>query len=297
MNEARLAVIYTGGTISMRRSTEDGAARPALSGNDIADSVPELRTHFAITSIEFGAFPGPHMKSSRVLELKRVVDDALKDHDGVVIAHGTDTLEETAFQLDILHQSSKPVVLVGAMRTSDQLSWDGPVNLMAGCLVASSPKVQGFGVIVVMSNTIHAASEVTKTYTEALDTFVSPDSGPLGVIDLNQVRVFRSPLERRLIKGWQGQPAARVALIASHQDADGTLIRAALAAGSKGLVISAMGRGNIPPLMAEAAKEATASGLPWSSLLAVGAEERHPYTAMRAGAQTWPGKAACSARH
>ena len=258
----RVAIVFTGGTISMTGASSDGGAVPTLSGADIAGSVPELGDRFAISNIEFGKFPGPHMTVARVLELRAVVERALQDHDGVVVSHGTDTLEESAFLLDLFHGSEKPVVFVGAMRTRDEPSWDGPVNLLAACLVAASEKARSRGVLAVLNNTIHAASEVTKTSTGALDTFVSPECGPLGIIDLDEAIFYRSALQRyRLPAAVLTVTPSGVEVLGAHNGSDGALVDACVQAGFEGLVILAMGRGNVPPKMFEAIRRAMAAGV------------------------------------
>lgn len=257
----KIAIIFTGGTISMTQAAPDGSAIPTLSGADIARSVPQLAGKFRLSNIDFGKFPGPHMTAERVVELRKAVEAALPEHDGVVVSHGTDTLEESAFQIDLFHTSEKPVVFVGAMRTSDEPSWDGPVNLLGACLVAASEHARGKGVMVVLDNTIHAASEVTKTFTHALDTFASPDAGPLGVIDLGEPVLYRSSIFRHRLAGTMlDSPPARVEMVVAHNGSDGTLVDSAVGAGFKGLVVQAFGRGNVPPGMYAALKKAAAAG-------------------------------------
>lgn len=237
-----------------------GAIVPTLKSQDLACAVPVLEETFQLKSIDFGQFPGPHMNFERVLELAAQVRAEFQaGAAGVVIAHGTDTLEENAFLLDLLHDDERPVVFVGAMRARDELSWDGPVNLFSSCLVASHPAARGRGVLVVMNNTIHAASEVTKTYTEALDTFVSPNAGPLGVIDRYQPLFYRSALRRIHIPN--PQEFSYVELLEANVGNQGKLVDFCVEAGCKGLVVSAMGRGNVPPLMAEALARALEKGV------------------------------------
>ncbi len=258
----RVAIVFTGGTISMTGASTDSGIVPTLSGADIAGSVPELADRFEITNIDFGKFPGPHMTVTRVLELRAVVENALRDHAGVVVSHGTDTLEESAFLLDLFHGSEKPVVFVGAMRTRDEPSWDGPVNLLAACLVAASDQARGRGVMAVLNNTIHAASEVTKTSTGALDTFVSGEIGPLGIVDLDEAIFYRSAIQRyRLPDSALSVTPARVEVLGAHNGSDGALVDACVQAGFQGLVVLAMGRGNVPPMMFASIRRAMAAGV------------------------------------
>lgn len=257
----KICVIFTGGTISMTHDAPDGSAVPTLTGADLCKAVPGLAIDFELTNVEFGRLPGPHMTLERMVALWQHVQHAFAaGADGVVITHGTDTLEETAFFLDMLHHDARPIVMVGAMRTSDDLSWDGPVNLFSACLVAGAPGSWGRGVMVVMNNTINAASEVNKTYTEALDTFVSPEIGPLGVVDMKRVIFYRSPVHRVQLNGFAGAPAL-VELVYATAGSDGRMIDAALAMGARGVVVAAMGRGNVPPLMADAIARAISRGI------------------------------------
>ena len=260
MSPPKITVFYTGGTISMTHAAVDGTAVPTLTGADICKFVPELQG-FQIHNVDFGQLPGPHMALERGLALAQQIQAAVQSGacDGVVVTHGTDTIEETSFLLDMLHHSPLPVVVVGAMRTSDELSWDGPVNLFSGCLVASDPRARERGVMVVMNNTINAASEVTKTYTEAIDTFVSPDTGPVGIVDLQRVLWYRRPVYRPLLP--RVERAARVELIEATAGCDGGLVEAAVSLGAEGLVVAAMGRGNMPPAMADAVYAAMRKGV------------------------------------
>jgi L-asparaginase len=259
MKSARVAVLFTGGTISMTHTGPDGTAIPTLTGDEICSAVPEL-DEFNLELHDVGQLPGPHMSPEICIELAARVQQVIRDGcDGVVITHGTDTIEETAFLLDMLHVSAHPVALVGAMRTQDELSWDGPVNLFSGCLVAASAAGRNHGVMVVMNNVIHAASEVVKTYTESLDTFVSPDVGALGFIDRNEVTFYRQPVHRQTLP--PTQRLGRVEIIYASASSDGSLVDAAVRQGFNGLVVAAMGRGNVTPAMAEALLYALKSGV------------------------------------
>jgi len=202
------------------------------------------------------------MTPQLMLELAEMVRDLLArpDTDGAVVTHGTDTLEETAYFLDLVHDSEKPVVFVGAMRNASELGWDGPPNLIAAVRAAVDPATRGLGALVVMSDEINAAAEVTKTHTEAIDTFKSPDYGPLGVVDKDRVIVTRRPVSRTKMSVRGSLPD--VALVKMYAGAYGRTIRAAVAGGIQGLVIEALGRGNVPPETMPAIGEAAASGMP-----------------------------------
>ncbi|HEX8087752.1 MAG TPA: asparaginase, partial [Blastocatellia bacterium] len=194
----RLAIYFTGGTISMKYDPEIGAAVPALSGREILNAVPGAGDVADVEVIDFGRYPGPHMTMRLMMNLSGQVRETLSrpEIDGVVITHGTDTLEETAYLLDLTISGEKPVAFVGAMRNSSELGWDGPSNLLSAMRVAASDSARGLGVVVVMNETVLAASEATKTHTESFDAFQSPEFGPLGVVDKGEVIIRRAPRKR-----------------------------------------------------------------------------------------------------
>ncbi|MBK9975583.1 MAG: asparaginase [Planctomycetes bacterium] len=255
----RIRLIFTGGTISMRDDAGRGAV-PVLSGADLLKDVPGLERFCQPVVHDFGQLPGPHMTPQRMWELSELVARSFdQGFEGVVITHGTDTLEESAYLCDLRHQGPQPVVFVGAMRTSSQLSWDGPINLYQACRVAASAEARDRGVLVVMNSGVCAACEVTKTYTEALDTFQAPDTGPVAMFDGEELRFHRRPAGRKALvtPGLE----KRVALIVASAGDDGSLIDLVAARGDKGVVIEALGRGNLPPPMAKAAIAAQESGM------------------------------------
>ncbi|NOT61071.1 MAG: asparaginase, partial [Acidobacteria bacterium] len=242
MMKPRIALFFTGGTISMRIENESGGAVPKLSGAEILAQVPGLDLIAELDVVDFARLPGPHWTPARMLELAQAVRAKLADVDGVVITHGTDTLEETAYALDLLIQSDQPVVFVGAMRNSSELSWDGPANVKAAVRVAAAPQARALGVLVVMNDELIAAGEVTKTHTEKTDTFQSRDFGALGIVDKDQVMIARRPARREYIETDAIEP--RVEIIKMYAGADGKFIDFAVAEGVRGLVIEALGRGN-----------------------------------------------------
>lgn len=258
----RIAMIFTGGTISMRVDPLTGGAIPALSGAEILALVPGIEAIADYDLTDFARWPGPHVTPPRMLDLAHLIQSKLADQtiDGLVITHGTDTLEETAFLLDHLIDSDKPVLLVGAMRNSSELSWDGPANLRAAIRVAADPATRGLGVLVVFNDQIIAAAEATKTHTESTDTFQSRDFGPLGLIDKDRLIVTRRPLHRIHIP--TDQLEERVDIIKSYAGADGRFIDHALNDGARGLVIEALGRGNVTVAALPAIQRAIDAGLP-----------------------------------
>src|SRR6266545_3702186 len=232
----RLATFFTGGTISMRFDPATGGAAPALSGEEIIAQVPGLDEIADIDVINFGKWPGPHV---------------------------TDTLEETAYLLDLVLNEEKPVVFVGAMRNSSELSWDGPGNLRSAVRVAVDPQSRGLGVLVVMNDQLIAAAEATKTHTESTDTFQSRDFGPLGIVDKDRVIVTRRPVQS---EGREhivtDRIEERVDMIKMAAGADGRFINFAIDDGARGLVIEGLGRGNVTVAALPAIERAVEAGLP-----------------------------------
>jgi L-asparaginase len=244
-----IVLVFTGGTISMRHDPVAGGAVPALAGRDILELVPQLEQIADLEIDDFGAFPGPHMTTERMWELRNVIVRLVKRSDvsGVVVTHGTDSLEETAYLVARSVETEKPIVLTGAMRTASDLGWDGPANLGASIRVAASQEAKGFGVLVVMNDRIYAGLDVTKAHTHMLDSFESPGLGPLGVVDDGRVifrRALPSPSEV-LDPDRLGGP---VDIVYAYAGADSRLLDASRVDG-QGVVVAGMGRGNIPPAM------------------------------------------------
>jgi L-asparaginase len=257
-----IAIFFTGGTISMSINPMMGGAAPALSGEEIIARVEGIDEIADVEVINFSRLPGPHVTPAKMLELARQVQAHLQDEtiSGVVLTHGTDTLEETAYFLDLLLSSDKPVVFVGAMRNSSELSWDGPANLQAAVRAASDTQLRGLGVVITMSEKIIAANEVTKTHTESVDTFQSRDFGPLGLIDKDRVIIVRRPVEREHIA--TDKIEDRVETIKVVSGGDGKFIDFAVTQGARGLVIEGFGRGNVPPSYMPAIERAVQTGIP-----------------------------------
>ncbi|CAN5905682.1 asparaginase [soil metagenome] len=247
-------IVGTGGTIASTTDPDTGAAVPALSAEDLREQVPGLDDLADIDVTEFAQVNSWDMTPALMVQLSTVVADLLDgDTHGVVITHGTDTMEETAFVLELLLGARRrTVVLTGAMRNASQDGPDGPRNLLAAARVASSPACADLGSVVVLNGQIHAARYVTKTHTTALDTFRSPDTGPLGTVDdigplVRWRPALLPPIEVDRLRDVD-EPAVSmpdvhlVTMAAGHDD---LLLRAALDAGSSGVVIEASGSGNV----------------------------------------------------
>lgn len=254
-------VLFTGGTISMRIDPGTGAAVPALSGEEIVSRVAGLRKEARLTLEDYARLPGPHVTPDWMWRLKDHVASLLAadDVDAVVLTHGTDTLEETAFLLDLTLDSPKPVVFCGAMRTVSEPGWDGPANLMAAVRTATNPDSWGRGVLITVGEQIHHAAEATKWHTQSLGAFRSTH-GPLGVVERGQIHYHRPPFRTPRIDA-----ARLVAEVDLHTMAAGvgdTLLRASVARGARGLVLEATGCGNVPPSALPGVRAALAAPLP-----------------------------------
>jgi L-asparaginase len=257
-----VVLIATGGTISMRIDAASGGAVPRLTGAEILDTVRGVEEVARLEVREFGRYPGPHMTIDRMWELRRAILDAIAEGgvDGVVVTHGTDTIEETAYLLDRSLPASVPVVITGAMRNSSELSWDGPANLMSAVEVAASPEARGRGTMVVMDDEIVQGAEVVKTHTEAAGTFRSPNWGPLGITDKGRVLFYRE--SRRKPPMQPASPVALVDLVKVVAGMDSRLVEASLDSGGRGIVLEALGRGNVPPAVVPGVRRWVDAGRP-----------------------------------
>lgn len=250
--EASIAAIFTGGTIAVS-ANKTSSVVPALSGREILERVPEIAQYMPAVRIQvhdFATLPGPHISPEMMLTLAGFVR-AMKEHtDGVVITHGTDSMEETAYFLDLVATDDAPVVLTGSMHTSTDAAWDGGRNLVDAIAVAASPAFRGMGALVVMNGDVHAASEVTKTHTMNPGTFRSLDFGPMGNVNtlaMDEPRRTREPMRRVSIDLPEDAELPYIELLKTYSGMDDRLFIAALNGGAAGIVVEAMGQGNVPP--------------------------------------------------
>ncbi len=259
---ARVAVIFTGGTISMRADPEAGGNVPVLDGAAILAQTPGLAAVAEVVPIDRGLTPASHFTFSALIDLAGEIRQALEDGqtDGAVVVQGTDTIEETSFLFDLLVESDKPVVVTGAMRSASQAGYDGPANLTDAVRVAASKWMRRQGTVVVLGGSIHAADDVTKTHTSSLTSFQSLNFGPLGEVDDGQVVLARRRAARRNVR--TARAAEPVDLVTATVGMDGRLVDGAVASGSVGLVIAATGSGNTSIALLEAASRAMVRGIP-----------------------------------
>lgn len=257
-----IMVLATGGTIAGAAATDvqAGYTSGQLGVQQLLAAVPQARKLARLRGEQISNIASQDMNDEVWLKLARRVNElaASGDVDGIVITHGTDTIEETAYFLNLVVRSSKPVVLTAAMRPSTALSADGPLNFFNAVAVAANKDAAKRGILVVVNDWIHGAASLTKTSTTAVQTFLSPLSGLIGTVAYGDVDFYRGPVGRHTIDSefsLDGVTALpRVDIVMAYENMDGALIDAAVAAGAKGVVISGVGNGN----MTEAAVKAIA---------------------------------------
>ena len=243
-----ILLIHTGGTISMKMN-ETGAVLPNEK-NPLLGVSDQLDKYASIVEMEAFNYPSPHITPKEMLYLRNVLVEYVKDHliDGVVITHGTDTLEETAYFLDLTTQYEFPIVLTGAMRSSNELGADGVYNLVEAVRVACSDEAKDKGVLVVLNDEVHQAFNITKTSTSSVNTFQSPQYGPIGLVTKKMVHIHQAPMNRRYVE--VNSIEKRVALLKVYAGMERDLIDAILTLGYDGVVLEGLGQGNVPPEVA-----------------------------------------------
>jgi L-asparaginase len=258
----RVEIVTTGGTIASRIDPATRAAVPAVGAADLVALVPQLGEIATLRTTEFCLESSWNVTPAMVGELARRVAGLLAEPDtaGAVVTHGTDTMEETAFALDLLVADEGPVVLTGAMRNASLPGADGPRNLLGAVRVAAHPEARGLGTLVVMNDEVHAARHVTKTHSSALGAFASPSAGPVGRIDSLGLSVRWRP--RRPPRLPLVAPESRVHLLECAAGADPLPLRAVLAAGARGVVVAGSGAGNVHRDWEGPIGQAVESGIP-----------------------------------
>jgi len=252
----------TGGTIAMIEDPVTQTVKPVENATDLVGAIPKLKDVARVSVEAFSNIPSPHLTPEQLTDLGRAVKERLSrpDVDGIVVTHGTDTLEETAFYLDLILPPGKPVIVTGAMRSSNELGADGPLNLLNSVRTAASDVAADQGVLVVFNDEIHAARFVTKTHTSNVATFQSPAVGPIGFLDKRSVQIRHIPKPHSHIP--VDSLVAEVGLLKMAVGMDDSLIRFLVQSGTKGIVIEALGQGNIPPLAVSGIKAAIQQNVP-----------------------------------
>lgn len=270
----RIALVATGGTIDALGADRLDLAFYLETGRrlgpgELLARIPEVAQIAEVVEVPFRPRPSHAFRDADLLELWRTVDDAFAARtDGVVITHGTNTLEETAYFLHLTARTDRPIVVTGAMRPASALSSDGDLNLLNAIRVAADPGAVGLGALVLLDDRIWSAREVTKGSTFRTDAFVARDTGPLGVADADGRVVWFHRLVRGRaagasppfdVRGLDALP--RVDVVVSYVGADGTAVDAFVAAGARGIVSAATGAGYPTPAETTALERATAAGV------------------------------------
>ncbi|WP_313891007.1 asparaginase [Psychrobacillus sp.] len=256
-----ILLIHTGGTISMQMQAETGAVVPTDS-NPLTIEAGKLMEYATIIEKEAFNLPSPHITPKEMLILKEIIEQTMSEQhiDGVVITHGTDTLEETAYFLDLTVDTAIPIVLTGAMRSSNEVGSDGLYNLLSAVKVAIADDAKGKGVIVVLNDEIHTAVNVTKTHSSNVSTFQSPQYGPIGFISKSVVHFHHAPIKRAIFP--ISTVEKNVALFKVYAGMDPDLLKATVHLGYDGIVLEGLGQGNVPPSLVSTIEEILQKEIP-----------------------------------
>ncbi|MGY3766048.1 asparaginase [Vagococcus vulneris] len=247
----KVLVLHTGGTISM---VQEDSGVTLTKHHPLSESVNIIPDDISIHTEEIFNLPSPHITPKEMLFLKeRIQKGAAEGYDGVVITHGTDTLEETAYFLDLTVNERMGIVLTGAMRSSNEIGSDGLYNYMQAIITAADAKSKEQCVLVVMNDEIHAARFVTKTHTTSVDTFRTPTFGPIGILSKHEVYFIKEVVEHGILD--INRVDGKVVLLKAYAGMDTCLFDMVIDSNVDGLVIEALGAGNLPPFVLPKLKE------------------------------------------
>ncbi|MEL7498123.1 MAG: type II asparaginase [Planctomycetota bacterium] len=268
-SKPKVVVIATGGTIAGLQPDDGKTDYEAgkVEVNDLIAAVPEAGKLATLSGVQLVSIGSQDMTADVWLRLAREIETQLDRDDvaGVVVTHGTDTMEETAYFLNLIVESRKPVVLTGAMRPATSLSADGPLNLFNSVAVAASESAVDHGVLVVANDFIHGAREVIKTNTLTVQAFESSDLGLLGAMHYGELRMFRKPHRLHTadsvfaIRDIDSLP--KVLVVYAHSNMDGEMVRCAVEHGARGIVLAGVGNGNASQKALDALSEAVSQGV------------------------------------
>ncbi|MDR3667448.1 MAG: asparaginase [Ignavibacteriaceae bacterium] len=258
----KILIVFTGGTFSMVIDEATGGAVPKFSGEELIRRIPYAKELADIECYDFGMYPGPHMTPQLMFDLSNKIKEFLaKDNfDGVIVTHGTDTLEETAYLLDLTLGTKIPVVVIGSMKNASDPDWDGPRNLIDAISICLNDNCKNLGVLVCLNGEINAASEVTKTFTDEIDTFHSLDFGSLGFVDKNRVILNRLPRKLETLNA--KNIVTNVDLLTTYAGMNDKFFRFSTDTCVDGLVVEALGVGNVPPEAFKGIKYAVDKNIP-----------------------------------
>ena len=260
---SRCALVTTGGTIVSRIDERTGLAMPVLSGDELVRTLQGLTDTADLEVIDYIRVASPQIEPHHWVGLHARVQALVERDDiaGVVVTHGTSTLEETAWFLDLTLMTDKPVVVTGAQRNISEAGFDGPRNLLAALRVCRCEAARSLGVLVVLNDHINAAREVTKTHTLDVETFQSGEWGYLGSLAKDRVVFHRRP-SRRLHLALKAGELPVVEIVSMYAGASGVMVRAAAASGAQGIVVQAVASGHVNEAMYDAIAQTLKSGIP-----------------------------------
>jgi len=262
--EKRILLITTGGTIASKKDIKTGKVQPGvISGYSLADLIPNCK-NVSYEVLDLFQLPSPHLTMLHLREMAQTIKDAFQkdNYQGVVLTHGTDTLEETAYYLDLVLHDCGPVIITGSQIPPEEIASDALRNLQDALKVALSEESQDKGVLVVFNSKIYVASEVIKVHTSNLDAFAAPGWGPIGYLDEDEVIYKRIVCKHIKMPLGNDQREPKVYMISFALGMDGYLVEKALEAGTEGLILEGFGRGHIPPEAVEAVERAANKGIP-----------------------------------
>lgn len=257
----KIAVVFNGGTISMKIDRELNAAVPSMSEDEMMSMISGDTLGVNIKAYTFSSLPSPHVTPELMFELSRFIDELVRqeDIDGVVVTHGTDTLEETCYLINLTVNTDKPIVFTGSMRNGSELGYDGPSNLADSIRTAASKEARKRGVLVCFNGNLNSASEVTKANSMVLNAFRTPTFGPIGIVDDEKVLFYREECREESLK--LELIDKKVAIIKCAAGMDSEFINYAVSLGYNGIVIEGLGRGNVPPTMVRGIENALNKGV------------------------------------
>jgi len=284
--QKNIYVLATGGTIAGAQGdpNKPGYKSGSFSVDDLISAVPKLKNIANLKGEQISNIGSQDMNDKVWLKLGKRINELLAqdDVDGIVITHGTDTYEETAYYLNLVVNSTKPVVMVGSMRPATAISADGPMNLFMGVVVATQEEAKNRGVLCVMNNEIHYAAEITKYMTVNLATMRSPNRGLAGKVDAQIVRFFSPTIKKHTVNSElrvanNVEELPQVEIIYAHANMGRNMIDAAVKSGAKGLVIAGVGDGNMTSIAVDALAEHAKKGIivVRSSRVGMGAVKRN----------------------
>lgn len=256
-----ILLVHTGGTISMQMNAETGGVMLS-DANPLAMESGKIQQFAHITEVEAFNLPSPHITPQKMLDLLSTISQQLEQRhfDGVVITHGTDTLEETAYFMELATDYHMPIVFTGAMRPSNEIGSDGVYNLMSAVRVASTEEAAGKGVLVVLNDEIHTATNVTKTHASSVSTFQSPQYGPIGIVTKSGIYFHHAPLARTYLP--INALDKKVAMFKIYAGMEADLLETIPSLGYHGVVLEGLGQGNVPPSLVPAIQHLLDENIP-----------------------------------